>query len=85
MTRRKILEEFINDKVQTVPPFKSLFYWRGIFYEIIPYKQILRDSSRKASHFVKYIGGQTLYGIREMSDDALKTHYRRSWLELTAN
>ena len=85
MTRKKVLEEFLNDKVEQVLPFSQLFFWRGIFYEVIPYKEILKDDTRKASHFVKYVTGKTLYGIREMSDLALSRHYRKEYLEAFSN
>jgi len=77
MTRQKVLESFLNDKVEKVPPFKTLFYWRTIFYEVFPYKEILKDGTRKASHFIKWIAGDTLYGIREMSDLTLRIHYKK--------
>jgi hypothetical protein len=82
MTRQKVLESFLNDKVESVPPFKTLFLWRRIPYEVFPYKEILKDDTRKASHFIKWVAGKTLYGIREVSDQVLQTHYKREWREL---
>lgn len=75
MTRQKVLEQFLNDKVEAIKPFNSLFFWRDMLYEVFPYNKILKDKSRKASHFIKYIAGSTLYGIREVSPEVLYKHY----------
>lgn len=76
MTRKKILEEFLNDSVYKL--HINLYSWRGILYEIMPYKQILRNKKLKASHFVKHLSGKTLYGIREISPETYKKHYSRT-------
>lgn len=73
MLRKKVLELFLNDEVSQLKI--GLFLWRGIYYEVIPYKEILKDKTRKASHFIKIKVGKTLYGIRELSENTLKRHY----------
>lgn len=86
ITRKQILEDFLNDKVEAVKPFeKQLFFWRGMYYEVIPYKDILKDKTRKASHFIKRISGHTLYGLRELSGGTLTKHYRKNYLEMVRN
>lgn len=80
MTRQKVLETFINDKVEKIN--NSVYFWRVGYYEIIPYKQILKDQTLKASHFVKYEAGGILYGIRELS---LKVKEKRYPIDLIAD
>ena len=85
MTRQKVLELFVNDKVEVVHPFNTLFMWHEMLYEVFPYSEILKDDTRKASHFVKYIAGKTVYGIREVSSRVLDTHYRSEYLKRCSN
>jgi hypothetical protein len=85
MTRKQVLESFLNDKVESVPPFTTLFLWHRIFYEVFPYKEILKDDSRKADHFVKWFAGDILYGIREVSEKVLMTYYQKKFNELVMN
>lgn len=53
----------------------GLFAWRGLYYEVIPYKKIKKDKSTRVDHFVKYMGGRTLYGIREISKSLILKRY----------
>jgi hypothetical protein len=85
MTRQKVLEKFLNDKVEKIEPFDTLFLWQGIFYEVFPYSEILEDDTRKASHFVKYIVGKVIYGIREVSTMVLMTHYKNEYTKRVSN
>lgn len=85
MTRQQVIELFLNDKVEKVHPFDTLFLWHNMLYEVFPYSEILKDTSRKASHFVKYIVGKTLYGIREVSTTVLATHYKAEYLKRVSN
>lgn len=73
MTRKKVLELFLNDRVE--PITKGLYRWRGIPYEVIPYNAILKDKKRKPDHFIKVQEGGVWYGIRELSNKVLKKFY----------
>jgi len=72
MSRQKVLETFLNDEVDQVE--FGIYKWRGILYEILPYKKILKSKKLKASHFIKF-QDNTLYGIREISPAVYKKHY----------
>lgn len=73
ITRKKVIEEFLNDEVK--PLRHAVYEWRGLMYEIIPYKEILKDKTLKASHFVKFVCNDCTYGIRELSQKVFKKRY----------
>lgn len=73
MTRQKVLENFLNSKVE--PITKGLYRWRGIPYEVIPYNAIKKDKRRRVDHFIKVQEGGVWYGIRELSNKVLMKFY----------
>lgn len=73
ITRKKVIEEFLNDEVTSLR--HAVYKWRGLMYEIIPYKEILHDKTLKASHFVKYVCNGCTYGIRELSQKVFNKRY----------
>lgn len=73
MTRKKVIEQFLNDKVESLR--YSVYKWGEIMYEVIPYKEILKDKTLKASHFIKIECNNHLYGIRELSDKVFARRY----------
>lgn len=73
MTRQQVIQNFLNDDVQKV--CQSLYVWRRRYYEVLPYSFILKSKKTKPDHFIKWIFGNKLYGIREMSKALLKKYY----------
>lgn len=73
MTRKQVIERFLNDKVESVN--YSVYKWHDLTYEVIPYKELLKDKTLKASHFIKFQCGIITYGIRELSCKVFKKRY----------
>lgn len=70
---KKALEEFLNDKIIKIK--MGLYFWRGMYYEVLPYSKILKSRTTKADHFLKYTYRGTVYGIRELSKSLLLKRY----------
>lgn len=67
--KQKVIEEFLNDSVTKLK--SGLFEWRGRYYEVKYFKQILKD--HQASHFIKINHKNRTYGVREVSEALLKS------------
>lgn len=66
--RKVALENLLGSNVQSL--HTGLYKWQGIYYEVVPYKQI-----KKAwSQFNKIKYGKTVFGYRELSKDLLKKY-----------
>ena len=73
MTRKSVIQSFLNDEVEQLR--NSVYLWRGIMYEILPYKEILKDKTTRADHFIKYLCNDCTYGLRELSMSIFKKRY----------
>lgn len=68
MTKKRALEEFLNDEVQEVE--KRLFKWRSRYYEVLPRSLVVRR--HLSSHFVTL---NDQYMMREATDHVIKKYY----------
>lgn len=72
MDKRKLaLQEFLNDTVTRLE--LGLYTWRGKYYEVLPYKELLKRGGW--SGFIKWTYKNVLFGIRELSDATRKKHF----------
>jgi hypothetical protein len=72
---KKVIEDFVNSEVVMVKP--TVFQWGTLLFEVMTYKQMLKDKTLKASHFLKWDFKGREYAIRELSQKVYKKRYEK--------
>lgn len=68
MSRKQILENFLNDEVVKLTP--RLFLWRGHYYEVLTYQETL-----KKHNWSQFVSLQGDWKMREISEEMVRKYY----------